>query len=68
MLSNEQGQILIRLARQIIEENFEIKPTDPVHDEELTDPAFQEHKPLFVTLNKNGRLRGCKQRPNLPLF
>ena len=59
MLSNEQGQILIRLARQVIEENLEIKPTDPVHDEELTDPVFQEHKPLFVTLNKNGKLRGC---------
>lgn len=59
MLTDKQGKILIRLIRQVIEENLEIKPTDPVKDEELTDPIFQEHKPLFVTLNKNEQLRGC---------
>lgn len=59
MLTDEQGQILIRLARQVIEENLEMKPTDPVSDEELADPVFQEHRPLFVTLNKRGLLRGC---------
>ena len=59
MLTDEQGKILIRLARQVIEENLEIKPTDPVNNKELTDQAFKEHKPLFVTLNKNGQLRGC---------
>lgn len=59
MLTGEQGKILIRLARQVIEENLEIEPTDPVKNEELTDPIFHEHKPLFVTLNKHGQLRGC---------
>jgi AmmeMemoRadiSam system protein A len=59
MLTDEQGKILIRLSRQVIEENLEMKPTDPVNDDELTDPIFQDHKPLFVTLNKNGQLRGC---------
>lgn len=59
MLTDEQGKILIRLARQVIEENLEIEPTNPVSDEELADPVFQEDKPLFVTLNKNGQLRGC---------
>ncbi|HER63183.1 MAG TPA: AmmeMemoRadiSam system protein A [Desulfobacteraceae bacterium] len=59
MLTDEQGKILIRLARQVIEENLELEPTDPVSKQELTDPVFQEHKPLFVTLNKHGLLRGC---------
>jgi len=59
MLTDKQGKILIKLARQVIEENLEIKPTDPVNSKELNDPIFKEHKPLFVTLNKNGQLRGC---------
>ena len=59
MLTDEQGKILIRLTRQVIEENLEIKPTDPVNNKELADPVFKEHKPLFVTLNKTGQLRGC---------
>ena len=59
MLTDEQGKILIRLTRQVIEENLEMKPSDPIKDEELTHPVFQEQKPLFVTLNKNGQLRGC---------
>ena len=59
MLTDEQGKILIRLTRQVIEENMEMKPSDTIKDEELTDPVFQEKKPLFVTLNKNGQLRGC---------
>jgi AmmeMemoRadiSam system protein A len=59
MLTDEQGKILIRLARQVIEENMEIAPSAPVSEQELADPVFQEHKPLFITLNKDGRLRGC---------
>lgn len=59
MLTEEQGKVLIRLSRQVIEENLEIDPTDPVSDKELKDPVFQDHKPLFITLNKNGCLRGC---------
>jgi len=59
MLTDKQGKILIRLARQVIEENLEMKPSDPVSDKDLADPAFQEQKPLFVTLNKRGQLRGC---------
>lgn len=59
MLTEKQGIILIRLARQVIEEYLEIEPTSPVSEEELSDPDLQEHKPLFITLNKNGQLRGC---------
>lgn len=59
MLAEENGKILIRLARQVIEENLELNATDPVSDAELSIPELQEHKPLFVTLNKKGQLRGC---------
>ncbi|GAB4339892.1 MAG: TIGR00296 family protein [Desulfobulbaceae bacterium] len=59
MLTEEQGRILIRLARQVIEENLEMEPSDPVSDQELDDPAFKEHRPLFVTLTRHGQLRGC---------
>jgi AmmeMemoRadiSam system protein A len=59
MLAEEHGKILIRLARQVIEENLELEASDPVSDDELATPELQEHKPLFVTLNKNGQLRGC---------
>lgn len=34
-------------------------PTDPVSEKELADPIFRQHKPLFVTLNIRGLLRGC---------
>ena len=59
MLTDKQGAILIRLARQVIEENLQLEPTDPVGEEELADPVFQGYKPLFITLNKRGQLRGC---------
>ncbi len=59
MLTEEQGNTLIRLARQVIEEYLEMEPSDPVNDQELDDPVFRENKPLFVTLNKRGQLRGC---------
>lgn len=59
MLTDEQGKILLRLARQVIEENLEMKPSNPVSDAELADPAFQEYRPLFITLNRRGQLRGC---------
>ena len=59
MLTEKQGKILIRLARQVIEENLELEPSNPVTEEELSDYVFQEHKPLFVTLNIQGQLRGC---------
>lgn len=59
MLTDKQGKILIRLARQVIEENLQLEPSLPVRDKELKDAVFQEYKPLFVTLNKKGQLRGC---------
>ena len=59
MLNEHQGQILLRLARQTIEEKLGLAATDPVTPQELEDPALQNFQGVFVTLNKQGMLRGC---------
>jgi len=59
MLTKENGQILLRLARQTLEEQLGRQPTEPLSDTELADPELRQHRGVFVTLNENGRLRGC---------
>ncbi|NLX18516.1 MAG: AmmeMemoRadiSam system protein A [Desulfobulbus sp.] len=59
MITHEQGQLLIRLARQQIETHLGIPPTSPVSQKELTDPALQQKRGVFITLHKHGALRGC---------
>ena len=59
MLNEHQGEILIRLARQTIAERLGLPVQRPVSREEVLDPALQEKRGVFVTLNKHGRLRGC---------
>jgi len=59
MLTDQHGRMLIQLARQTIEEYLGIKPKNPVAPELLADPALQEKRAVFVTLNKRGQLRGC---------
>jgi AmmeMemoRadiSam system protein A len=59
MLTEMQGRILLKLARQTIEERLGQIATDPVPPDELNDPGLREHRGVFVTLNKRGALRGC---------
>ncbi|WP_028583713.1 AmmeMemoRadiSam system protein A [Desulfogranum mediterraneum] len=59
MLSPEQGQVLVRLARQTIEEHLELAASDPLTARELDDPALQERRGVFVTLHQREALRGC---------
>jgi len=59
MLNEHQGQVLLRLARQTIEERLGLAATNPVSSQELDDPALQQVQGVFVTLNKRGMLRGC---------
>jgi len=59
MLNEQQGKILIRLARQTIEDQLGLKPSAPVSPELLADPALQAQQAVFVTLHKRGQLRGC---------
>jgi len=59
MLSEQQGRLLVRLARQTIEEHLGGASALPVSNDELDQPAFQEKRGVFVTLHKRGDLRGC---------
>ena len=59
MLSEEQGRTLLRLARQTLEEELGQQPTDPVAPDLLRDPDLRRHQGIFVTLSKEGMLRGC---------
>ncbi len=59
MLSKKQGNILLRLARQTIAEHLHLPVSEPVREEELADPDLQAKQGVFVTLNKDGALRGC---------
>lgn len=59
MLTDEQGRILTRLARQTLEERLLGRAEDPVGPEELEDIDFREERGVFVTLHKGSLLRGC---------
>ncbi len=59
MLTDKQGHLLLRLARQEIEKHLDLPPSDPVHGEELHIPALLNKQGVFVTLHKKAMLRGC---------
>lgn len=59
MLTEQHGKILIKLARQAIERHLGLQESGPISPESLADPVLQEHRAVFVTLNKHGQLRGC---------
>ena len=59
VLTNQQGQTLVRLARQQIERHLGVNSEHPVAEAELSDPALQQNSGVFVTLHKRGALRGC---------
>ena len=55
MLSEEQGQALVRLARQEIEARLGLRPAAAAGE----DPVLGERRGVFVTLHRNRELRGC---------
>jgi AmmeMemoRadiSam system protein B/AmmeMemoRadiSam system protein A len=61
-LTMKQGRILLRLSRQTIGKSLGRQP-DPKEEQELTealqDNIFSQNRGTFVTLSKQGRLRGC---------
>lgn len=59
MLTDHQKKILLRLARQTIEEELGQPAKDPLLTKELHDPELRQHRGVFVTLNFDGMLRGC---------
>lgn len=61
-LTEEQGQALVRLARQTIMGALNIPLTSPGEDLSVAswqEPVFQEQRGVFVTLHLAGQLRGC---------
>jgi len=61
-LTHQQGQVLIRLARQTIMENLGQKVAAAAADSisaALKDSVFETRCGTFVTLTIDGRLRGC---------
>jgi len=61
-LSEGQGKTLVKLARKTLMERFhrEVNETETLQlDRELSEEAFKACRGTFVTLTKQGRLRGC---------
>ncbi len=59
MLTKQQGETLLRLARQQIENRLGREASVTMAADELNDPAFLEKRGVFVTLHKRRDLRGC---------
>lgn len=61
-VSNEHGQILVKLARQTIMEQLgckSCKAEDDVLETALSTKELQEKRGIFVSLKIEGQLRGC---------
>ena len=61
-LSPQQGQLLVKLARQTLSEHFAKKASQQDIDaleSALKDSCFQTKSGTFVTLTLNQQLRGC---------
>lgn len=56
-LSRDEGRILVKIARMAIEEHLRGSETLRIPDD-LPD-VLREKRGVFVTLEKNGNLRGC---------
>ncbi|GAB6887407.1 TIGR00296 family protein [Desulfothermus okinawensis JCM 13304] len=69
-LTDQEGMILIKVARKAIEEKLFGKSSQAILEEDLNKEIFQEKRGVFVTLNKRGNLRGCigHIQPILPLI
>ena len=57
-LSEEERQVLLRLAREALEHGVHGRKLPPLNWDSLP-PRLKEPGATFVTLTKNGRLRGC---------
>lgn len=58
-LTREQGRRLVRLARATIAALVSGEPAEEMDQDAWSDPVFQEKRGVFVTLKKEGELRGC---------
>jgi AmmeMemoRadiSam system protein A len=69
MLSNEDKRVLLEIARETIDTYIQEGKIHPVNNHEYS-PSLQTPTGAFVTLHKNGKLRGCIGRfqPDKPLY
>ena len=60
-LTEKQGQLLVRLARETIAARLGLSEADSkkIPASDLTDPVFKEMRGTFVTLKIKKQLRGC---------
>lgn len=58
-LSEKQGEVLLRLARETITSLLGIEQENQLHPKVFSVPVFQQKRGVFVTLKKDGQLRGC---------
>jgi len=60
-LTEEQGQVLVRLARATIAARLGVADSglESIPESDLMTPAFQEKRGTFVTLKIRNQLRGC---------
>ncbi len=59
MLGQKDGQILVLLARQTILRHLKIESAEIISQEDLESAALKMKRGVFVTLKKQGELRGC---------
>jgi AmmeMemoRadiSam system protein A len=57
-LTDKEKQVLLRLARQALEQGVQGEKIEPL-DLDTVTPRLRENGASFVTLTKNGNLRGC---------
>ncbi|NYB52221.1 MAG: TIGR00296 family protein [Methanobacteriaceae archaeon] len=57
MISDEEGEFLVKLARKAIESYLKDGKIIPLPDD--LPPIMKEERGAFVTLHLNGNLRGC---------
>ncbi len=69
-LTEEEGKILIKVARDAIEKKLFGYSELDIKEDELKKDVFQKKRGVFVTLTKMGGLRGCIGHilPLLPLI
>ncbi len=58
-ISENDGEILLRLARKSIQDAFLDSAQSDRFKQNVSNLVLTENRGTFVTLNKNGQLRGC---------
>jgi AmmeMemoRadiSam system protein A len=69
-LTQQEGEILLKVARNTIKKELFPDSPDTISKEEIDKDIFKEKRGVFVTINKRGNLRGCIGHiiPYLPLI